>query len=263
MTIKLYCQLPIKDEEGGLGFFIEMLKNNFDKIKNPDTEIIIKTLKSGVSDTELFSYSALRFVNDREILLNILEAVNEGYDGVVVTCFLDPSLCPTRQVLDIPVVGIGESAMHLACMMGKKFAVITSDPGYVSDLEENIKKYSMESFIINNHPVRSMPLSGDEFFSCFAGDYSPVINSFREIGRSCIEDGAEVLIAGCGLLSGMLTFNGIDSVDGAPVLDPVMIGFKFGEVFVQLHKAGMPVISRRGMYTKAPGREVVDIIKGD
>ncbi|KQP49137.1 aspartate/glutamate racemase family protein [Pseudorhodoferax sp. Leaf274] len=48
-----------------------------------------------------------------------------GHDAVVVACFSDPGMTALREVLDIPVVGIGESAYLTAAMLGARFSVVT------------------------------------------------------------------------------------------------------------------------------------------
>jgi Asp/Glu/hydantoin racemase len=57
-----------------------------------------------------------------------LEAALEaapGHDAVIVACFSDPGLAALREVLDIPVVGIGESAYLTASMLGARFSVVS------------------------------------------------------------------------------------------------------------------------------------------
>lgn len=78
-----------------------------------------------------FGYSGLRFMNDREVLRNASRAGAEGYDGVVIACHFDPAVRAARQLLPLPVVGIAEASMHLASLMGLRFAVVASDHRYV------------------------------------------------------------------------------------------------------------------------------------
>lgn len=43
----------------------------------------------------------------------------------IVACFSDPGLHAVRELFDFPVVGIAEAALHAACMLGGRFAVVT------------------------------------------------------------------------------------------------------------------------------------------
>ena len=150
--------------------------------------------------------------------------------------------------MNIPVVGPGETSMYLARMMGVRFAIITSDPP--PETEYYIDTLNMRSSVISNRPVRSLTLDSSAFLGCLAGNYGPAVENFKEIAQGCMEDGAEVLIAGCGLLSPMLTLSNTKEMDGVPVIDPMQVALKFAEMMVDFKAAGMPVISRKGYFSR-------------
>lgn len=52
----------------------------------------------------------------------------EGADAAVVAAFGDPGLGAARELLSIPVVGMAEAAMLTACMLGRRFAIVTFAP---------------------------------------------------------------------------------------------------------------------------------------
>ena len=60
-----------------------------------------------------------------DVVLKALEASKRGFDAVVVSCMLDPGVDQTREMLDIPVLGPAQTAMHVASMLGDKFSIIT------------------------------------------------------------------------------------------------------------------------------------------
>ncbi|MBW2143178.1 MAG: hypothetical protein JRG75_02110 [Deltaproteobacteria bacterium] len=261
--MRLFCQLPlIMDAEApALKPLFDMLQTNVERAKRSDTEIVIHSLKRGLGDLEHLNYPGFRFLNDREILRNILNARDGEYDGAVVLCVFDPAIRAARQMLDIPVTGLFEASVHLAAMMGRKFAVITAHPSYLPIIEENMEKYRMNVQAISHSPVRDIGLSADEFIGCFAGDYSLVLETFKDVARECIKDGAEVIIAGCGLLSTMLTHNDLLEVEGAPIIDPNLAGIKMAELMADIRKAGLPFISRKGLFHKAPDSETENVLK--
>jgi allantoin racemase len=261
--MRIWCQLPAKMDLESKIFkpYINTVKECHNMVKRPDTEIVIKALDRGLNP-EFISFPGLRFLNDRDILKNALKSEKEGYDALVITCFFDPSLFALRQLMNIPVIGIAESSMHFASILGKRFAIVTSDPNYIGEIEENIHKYRMEKQVIANNPVRSIRLSSQEFFGCVVGDYKLAIESFEEVAYSCIDDGADVIIAGCGLLSPMLTKMGIFEIDGVPIVDPMITGIKMAEAIVDLNRIKIPIISRKRFYIGTPVNivnEVVDI----
>lgn len=241
--------------------FVQLVNEGYNRVKRADTELCLKSLVKGLDRLEQLAYPGLRYLNDAEVLKSMIGVEQEGFDGVVVSCFFDPALKPARQMLNIPVVGIAEASMHLAMMMGRQFAVVTSEAAYIDGINETIEAYGMRENVIARKPVRAITLSCTEFLGCLAGNLKPAIESFQEIAKECIEDGAEVIIAGCGLLSPMLTSSKIVQVDGASIVDPMLIGIKYCEILVDLYKAGVPVISRKGKYLKTPTEEIASIFK--
>ena len=258
--MKIWCQLPQTMPVENFGPYYELIQKTYAVVKGKDTEIVIKDVPTSIA-IEGMAYTGLRFFNDREVLKSILRAEKEGFDGVSIACFFDPALTAAKQLLTIPVTGLGESAMHLACMMGLKFAIITSDPRYVSVMEESISSYGLRSRAIERNPVRSLTISWEELFgSIMGGDYTPVVENFRLIAGGCIEDGAEVLISGCGLTSPMLSQAGVTEVDRAAVIDPLQASLKLTEMLVDLYKGGVPTVSRKSLYASVSSKGIEEAL---
>jgi Asp/Glu/hydantoin racemase len=145
----------------------------------------------------------------------------------------------------------------LAQMMGRHFATIVSDIPSIDQEEAKIDSLDARKFAITHHPVRCLKMDEERFFNCLMeGDYDQVIRAFYEVAQNCIEDGADVLISGCGLFSPMLTTKNIRQVEGVPIIDPMQTALKFAEMMVDFKAAGMPVISRKGIYLKASREEI-------
>ena len=47
-----------------------------------------------------------------------------GHDAVIVAAFGDPGLAALREVLPVPVLGLTESALASACLLGNRFSII-------------------------------------------------------------------------------------------------------------------------------------------
>ncbi len=47
------------------------------------------------------------------------------YDAAIIAAFGDPGLFAARELFDLPVVGMSEAAMLTACMLGKRFGIVT------------------------------------------------------------------------------------------------------------------------------------------
>src|SRR5699024_192033 len=163
-------------------------------------------------------FMASEFLNNREILQNIINAEKDGYDAVALHCFLDPVLDEAREIVNIPVVGMAESAMLLSQLYGKKFAVITHSLQLAKkEVPSLIKKYNFTSSSLN---TQYFEVSLQDLENAFS-DPETVINQFLDACEIAVEKGAEVILPGCGLLNTVCVQNGISRVrnTGATILD--------------------------------------------
>ena len=86
------------------------------------------------------------------------------------------------------------------------------------------------------------------------------------VSKRCVEeDGAEIIISGCTIMSSLFTnYFKKDPVEviGVPVIDPMYTAFKFAEMMVDLKQlAGYPAVSRAGLYEKQPREEFEELRK--
>lgn len=101
-----------------------------------------------------------------DVLRLVKEAEVEGYDAIIIWCGGDPALVAARELVDIPVIGPGESMRAIASLLGKKPCCIVPDIP-VLEMRENMEK--------TIEVIRSLVLSklergeGDVFFlGCLA-----------------------------------------------------------------------------------------------
>jgi allantoin racemase len=59
------------------------------------------------------------------IALEMLAERHRDFDAAIIAAFGDPGLFGARELFDIPVVGMAEAAMLTACMLGRRFAIVT------------------------------------------------------------------------------------------------------------------------------------------
>jgi len=71
------------------------------------------------------------------------EAEKKGYDGFIIGCASDLGLKEARSMVNIPVVGSTEATALLACSLGNKFSVITTDPTACGRAENLIRSYGL------------------------------------------------------------------------------------------------------------------------
>ena len=87
----------------------------------PDTEIIPLTAPRGVPYINSRAEAALGAVTVMEMLAEHWQSA----DAAIIAAFGDPGLGGARELFPIPMVGLAEAAMLTACMLGRRFAIVS------------------------------------------------------------------------------------------------------------------------------------------
>lgn len=171
--------------------------------------------------------------NNVGILESLFKAQEDGADVALIACGNDPALHEAREALNIPVVGITESAMKVASCLGKRFAVIGIESDCSSLVERNLESYGLVDCAIKRDPIRTADLAESliPWFEKPEVVRDHVIPRFEEVARGAIEDGAEVIVTSCAGLA-VLTMNGYNRISGTdvPVVEAVLAGSQMAHV---------------------------------
>ncbi|HEU0216622.1 MAG TPA: aspartate/glutamate racemase family protein, partial [Stellaceae bacterium] len=101
----------------------------------PGTQIDVHGLAPGKAIADQYRY--LEFRDTGEILENGLKAEREGYDAFLIGNIFEPGLHALRELLNIPVLGLCEASVHLACLMGARFSVVNVNAKFAVRVVEN------------------------------------------------------------------------------------------------------------------------------
>lgn len=238
----------------GLPAYSAAIKTHAEKILGPDVELTIRGVDAGTMDLHFLYFQSM---NDQNVLNSILKASAEGYDGVAVGCFLDSGVQQAREITDMPVVGMAEMGMLFACMYGKKFSIVT----YVRQMvekryDELIRAYSLQG---RAAPMQYFDISLDALANSFDNP-GPVIDAFTKASQKAIDQGAEVILPGCGLLNLISVQNGLNKVGRATVLDVSGALMKTLEAMIVLRKECGVAVSRQGLY-ESPTKDQIEAAK--
>ena len=119
------------------------------------------------------------------------QAEDEGFDAVILDCFMDPGLSECRELLRIPVFGPCQSGCFLAMRLGGSFSVICVLKETERGIKENLAKYGISNFLA------SMPMLGIPVTQLHV-DEKFLIDRIVDIGyKAAKEDNAKVLVFGC------------------------------------------------------------------
>lgn len=197
--------------------------------------------------------------NNIGIMESLFKAQENGADVALVACGNDPAVLMAREALDIPVLGITERAMLLACALGKRFAVIGIERDCADLVESNLEDYGLADKALRHNPVRTADLAENliPWFEDPEIVRTHVIPRFEEVARGAIDDGAEVIVTSCAGLAA-LTLNGYHKVSGTevPVVEAVLAGAHLARIYGTLRKLHGISTSKQRTFKGLP-REVV------
>ena len=169
--------------------------------------------------------------------LAALAARRGQYDAAVIACFGDPGLDAAKELLDVPVLGISEAAFHAACMLGRRFGIVSFTAALRPMFEECLAHHGLTA-----------RCAGFRMGPTFAGDPGRVAEERRdlilELCRQSIEqDGAEVVILAGGPLAGLAPV--LAPHVPVPLVDGTAAAVRLAEALVGLADAQRPRRARR------------------
>ncbi len=60
------------------------------------------------------------------LIKNAVKAEKEDVDGIMVDCMADPGVQEMRESVSIPVLGPGQTSMHVAALLGRRFSLLVT-----------------------------------------------------------------------------------------------------------------------------------------
>jgi allantoin racemase len=143
--------------------------------------------------------------------------------------------------VNIPVIGPGEAAIHMALMIGEGFSII--DPGprkYISYVPpEQVRKMGVTEHFVS---VRGAGVAVLDITK----NLEKTTKMIGEQAKLAVEeDGADIVVLGCTGLVGLAPR--LQEMIGTPVIDPALAALRMAEVL-----CGMDLIPNRVAYPKPP-----------
>lgn len=203
---------------------------------SPDTRITALTAPFGVA------YIETRF----EALIGayataILAAEHAAqHDAIVVAAFGDPGLAGLREALHIPVLGLTESALMSACLLGQRFSIVA--------ISRRITAWYRECVAANGLIDR---LASIRHLDQPLADIGKVQDQHAQrlvalCERAVDEDGADVIILAGAPLAGLA--RSVADALPVPVVDGVSSAVRHAQTLVAL----APKPAQRGSFAQPP-----------
>jgi allantoin racemase len=210
---------------------------------SPGTEIVAVTAKTGVP------YIATRAeaIIGAHAALELLADHSAGCDVAVIAAFADPGVGGARELLSIPVIGMAEAAMLTACMLGRRFSIVTfataMGPWYRECVDANGLAGRLAS-------IRCVPGGFRDINTVQDEKRAALIDACN---HAVAEDEADVVILGGAPLAG-LAHHIADAVP-VPIVDGVAAAARQAEVLAALR----PIKARSGTFRTPDPKPVTGV----
>lgn len=204
------------------------------------TEIAAVTPRFGPASVESILESHLAAVG----VIDCVMREADGHDAVVLAGFGELGREALQELLPIPVVDITEAAAHIACLLGKTYAVVTTVERAVHAIEDRLVLAGLRSRCV---AVRAMKIPVLDLEADPDATTAAVARAAEDAIR---DDGAEVICLGCAGMAGIA--ERVSRQIGAPVVDGVTAAVRLAE---SLHFLGLRT-SKVGFYAPSPEKSI-------
>tara|TARA_B100000745_G_scaffold144868_1_gene94832 strand:+ start:920 stop:1654 length:735 start_codon:yes stop_codon:yes gene_type:complete len=157
----------------------------------PDFEVTYRSLSNKATTSIMYRYDEYR--DAQEIVNMCIEAEKEGFDGIFIDCFGEPSVSVVREVVCIPVVGGFMPAICSALMVSQIFSIVTVVPSVVPMLRTLARDMGIQQNLVS---IREVGIPVDDL-----GNEQKLLKAAFEQSVEAINHGAESIVLGC---TGML-----------------------------------------------------------
>ncbi|HWC82351.1 MAG TPA: aspartate/glutamate racemase family protein [Pseudonocardiaceae bacterium] len=199
---------------------------------SPGTEILARTPRWGPESAEGWLDSFL----SAAAVLDLLHAEAEPFDAAVLAGFGEHGREGARELLDVPVVDITEAGAHLACLLGRRYGVVTTLERTRGQIEDSLHTAGLAA--------HCMAIEGTGLGVLELADADRAASAFVSAARRARDAGAEVLVLGCAGMTGLHAR--IAAELSVPVVDGVAAAVRLAESLVGL---GLRT-SRAGSYAQ-------------
>jgi len=242
------------------GSYSIVLKRILDQVKDSGTEIAVHgiTKIGGLAD----QYRYLEYLETGEVMQNVHTAIEKGYDAFLIGNIADPGLRECREIADIPVLGLCETSLHLACMMGANFSLVTINEKFTPRIVENVTRYRLENRLAAVHRMKIDRIADLGVAFSDKRARKRILDQFLKAADCNVEAGAEVVIPAGGVVMALLADAGIYRASkDTPILNGISSLVKMGETAVKLNRImGGTFTSKRLQYAP-PGLDQIDEIR--
>jgi allantoin racemase len=164
-------------------------------------------------------------VNAASGMIQLARENESQFDAFVVACHYDPHLDLMKEILEKPVVGIGEASIKIASMLGHRFSILTTDDPSIPIHEELVRKYNLYEVMASvRAPEKDVEGGSEE-------------EAYLTTAKLAVEkDRADVIVLGCAGLTGLC--RRVQQELDVPVLDGVVCALIIAAGLAEMEGSG-------------------------
>jgi allantoin racemase len=235
-----------------LGPYADALNSQVARLTRPDTEVVLHGMAAGTYPTNYpgtdIIHCVPQYLHGTQFLAGALKAQKDGYDAFLLCTLPEPALQEIRSMLDIPVVGYCESALHTASYLGRRIGILSFIEDMIPLVEANVHQHGFTSRFGG---IRHVGFAFPDVLQGFT-DPAPLLERFKTAARKLIAEGVDVIIPGEAPLCTLLSQQGLSRVDGVPIIDAFATSLATAEMMVDLRRKLGLSVNRRGYYFAPP-----------
>lgn len=234
----------------------DALRDRIARVVRPDTEVVLHgqipgTYPSDYPGTDI-KYGFLYWIHGLQWVTAAREAERQGFDAIVLASIPSPMIREIRTLVDIPVIGYGETAFHLSGLYGRKVGMLFFNTERKDFWPEQMHQWGVSERFAGIAPAGvsfrevADALTNPERCS---ETIATIIASGEKLAEEC---GADVIVPGEMPMNLLLANAGVNYMGGATVIDGIATCFKMAETLVDLKKLSGMAPSRRGYFHDRP-----------
>ncbi len=211
------------------------------------------------------THAVTEFRMARNFMKNAVIAQQQGYSAIAISHFQDAGLAEVKSLVDIPVIGLGETTMMHACTLGRKFGLITINPVFIPWHEDQVIRYGLTQRCVG---VRAVNCKVSDFMHAFATEegYAELAPKFQKEVDHLLAAGADVIVPAGGLP--MMMFGGRQDhrkiriqTEGAHIINGITVMIKAAEMAVRMRQLDDIAVSRRSNYAHPPEQALKEFLE--
>jgi allantoin racemase len=204
------------------------------------TEVVALTPRFGPESVEGHFDSYLSAVG----VMDAVASYEGPFDAVVQAGFGEHGREGLQELVDVPVVDITEAAAHTACLLGRRYGVVTTLQRAVPMIEDRLRLAGLDARCAG---IRASGLGVLQLEEELPAVVPALVDQAKRLVE---EDGAEVLCLGCAGMAGL--DEAVSAATGVPVVDGVASAALLAEALV---RQGLRT-SRAGAYAAPRAKSI-------